>query len=450
MENSQKVISDNIALPKNQIDIWQTYSQSPKKQQRLQQRTLFIVVLAQILGGAGLAAGITIGALLAQDMLGNDSFAGVPSALFTLGSAGAAFLIGQLSQRFGRRIGLATGFLAGGIGAVGVVVSAVISSIPLLFVSLFIYGAGSASNLQARYAGTDLAKPSQRAKAISIILMSTTFGAVAGPNLVNVMGHFAVSIGVPPLAGTFILAAVSFILAGLVLLAFLRPDPFLVAKAIAGAQHANQQPSVEQVQPLANNNRKIVVGATIMILTHVVMVAIMTMTPVHMKHHGHGLGEVGLVISIHIAAMYLPSPITGILVDKWGRTVMAYASGVTLLLSGLIAAWVPADSMVLLILALALLGLGWNFGLISGTAIIVDATAVATRAKIQGSIDVMIALMGAVGGALSGMVVTNFSYASLSLAGGILSILLIPIVIWSRRSPRTGQRKDNLPIENQK
>ncbi len=447
MNNTQKDMSENSTLPQNQADIWQTYSDSPEKRQQLQRRTLFIVVLAQIFGGAGLAAGITIGALLAQDMLGTDSFAGVPSALFTLGSAAAALLIGRLSQRFGRRVGLATGFLTGGIGAVGVVLAAVVPSIPLLFVSLFIYGAGTASNLQARYAGTDLAKPTQRAKAISIILTSTTFGAVAGPNLVDVMGRFAVSIGVPPLAGPFLLAAAAFILAGLVLLVFLRPDPFIVAKAIA---RAHQQSGVEEEQPQANNNRKIVVGATVMILTHVVMVAIMTMTPVHMKHHGHGLGEVGLVISIHIAAMFLPSLITGVLVDKWGRTVMAYASGVTLLLSGLMAAWVPADSMVLLIIALALLGLGWNFGLISGTAIIVDATPTATRAKSQGSIDVLIALTGASGGALSGMVVTNFSYASLSLAGGILSLLLIPVVIWSLRRPRAELRNENLPFGHQK
>ncbi|MFB6366794.1 MFS transporter [Paenibacillus elgii] len=424
--------------------ILQNYGDSQEKLQQLQRRTLFIVVVAQIFAGAGLAAGVTIGALLAQDMLGTDSLAGVPSALFTLGSAAAALLIGRLSQRFGRRMGLAGGFLTGGIGAVGVVLAGVMSSIPLLFVSLFIYGAGTASNLQARYAGTDLAKPTQRAKAISIILTSTTFGAVSGPNLVDVMGRFAVTIGIPPLVGPFLLAAAAFILAGLVLLAFLRPDPFLVAKAMVQAQLANQQVGSEENQPQVTNNQKVAVGATVMILSHVVMVAIMTMTPVHMSHHGHGLGEVGLVIGIHIAAMYLPSLITGILVDKWGRTVMAYASGVTLLAAGLLAAWAPADSMALLITALALLGLGWNFGLISGTAIIVDATPAAIRAKTQGTIDVLVALTGASGGALSGMVVANSSYATLTLAGGMLSLLLIPVVIWSRRRPNEGQQKENL------
>lgn len=175
------------------------------------------------------------------------------------------------------------------------------------------------------------------------------------------------------------------------------------------------------------------VGATVMVLTQIVMVAIMTMTPVHMQHHGHGLGAVGIVIGIHVAAMYLPSLITGVLVDKFGRTKMSYASGVTLLLAGLLAAFAPGDSMAMLILALALLGIGWNFGLISGTAAIVDATSPQNRAKTQGSVDVLIALAGASGGALSGMVVASSSYSTLSLAGGFMSLLLIPVVIWSHK-----------------
>ncbi|MCL6574494.1 MAG: MFS transporter, partial [Bacillus sp. (in: Bacteria)] len=272
----------------------QKYIDSPEMQQRLYRRTLIIVVLSQIFGGAGLAAGVTVGALLAQNMLGSDSFAGVPIALFTLGSAGAALLIGRLSQRFGRRLGLGTGFLAGGLGAIGVVIAALTNNILFLFASLLIYGAGTATNLQARYAGTDLANSRQRATAISIAMVSTTFGAVAGPNLVDVMGRFALAIGVPALAGPFILAAAAYILAGLVLLLFLRPDPLIVAKALANvkkmkAGHLSKTDS----NTLAINKRGIVVGATVMVLTQIVMVAIMTMTPVYMGHHGHGLNKVG-------------------------------------------------------------------------------------------------------------------------------------------------------------
>ncbi len=111
---------------------------------------------------------------------------------------------------------------------------------------------------------------------------------------------------------------------------------------------------------------------------------------------------------------------------------MSYASGITLLLAGLLAAIAPSDSMTLLVIALSLLGLGWNFGLISGTAQIIDSTEPFTRAKTQGTVDVLIALAGASGGAISGMVVANSSYTTLSLAGGLLSLLLIPVVLWSR------------------
>lgn len=414
----------------------QSYVDSQEKQKMLYKRTLIIISISQIFGGAGLAAGVTVGALLAQQMLGTDAFAGLPSGLFTLGSAGAALIVGRLSQRYGRRTGLTAGFMVGGLGAIGVITAAIINSIFLLFASLLIYGAGTATNLQARYAGTDLANNKQRATAISITMVFTTFGAVAGPNLVNVMGDFALSIGVPSLAGPFILSAAAFILAGLVLFIMLRPDPLVIARTIEMSNQESNRIEHSTDTDKTENKRGIIVGATIMVLTQIVMVAIMTMTPVHMRHHGHDLGEIGLVIGFHIGAMFLPSLVTGFLVDKFGRTAMAIASGVTLLLAGLISAIAPGDSMILLVIALSLLGLGWNFGLISGTALIVDSTGTSTRAKTQGAVDVLIALSGAAGGAFSGMIVAGSSYTTLSFIGGLLSLLLIPVVIWSRGSEK--------------
>ncbi|MBT2627430.1 MFS transporter [Bacillus sp. HU-1818] len=412
-------------------DTIKSYIDSPSKLKKLYKQVLIVVSISQIFGGAGLAAGITVGALIAQQMLGTDAYAGVPTALFTLGSAGAALFVGRLSQRYGRRTGLATGFILGGLGAIGVVIAAMVNSVILLFASLLIYGAGTATNLQARYAGTDLANEKQRATAVSMTMVMTTFGAVAGPNLVNVMGEFAALIGVPSLAGPFILAAAAYILAGIVLFIMLRPDPLDIAKRIAAYKQQNGHENDSNPADQKNNKRGLAVGATVMVLTQIVMVAIMTMTPVHMKHHGHGLGEVGIVIGFHIGSMYLPSLVTGVLVDKIGRTAMSIASGFTLLLAGLVAALAPSDSMILLVIALSLLGLGWNFGLISGTAQIVDSTESSTRAKVQGTLDVLIALAGASGGALSGMMMANTSYAALSLTGGLLSLVLIPVVIWS-------------------
>lgn len=401
----------------------------------LQRRSLTVVIISQVFGGAGLAAGVVVGALLAQDMLGGEAVAGLPAALFTLGSALAAYSIGRISNRAGRRPGLATGFIGGAVGAAGVVFAAVIDSPPLLFVSLFVYGAGTATNLQARYAGTDLAPPQGRGTAVSLAMVATTFGAVAGPNSAEATGRAAESFGIPSLAGPFALAAIAYALAGAFLFVFLRPDPLLVARSIARGDAAREPAADREGNPPTTtqvaSERLLMTGATAMVLTQVAMVAIMTMTPVHMRHHGHSLGEVGFVIGMHIAAMFLPSPITGLLVDRVGRMPMVIAAGVTLLSAGVVAAAAPADSMILLTLALMLLGLGWNFGLISGTALVVDATPIQTRARTQGSIDVLVALSGAGGGVLSGVVVAGAGFATLALLGGLLSLLLIPMVVWS-------------------
>jgi len=401
----------------------------------LYRRSLAVVVCSQVFGGAGLAAGVTVGALLAQQMLGGEAAAGLPAALFTLGSALAAFGVGRVTQRSGRRLGLTTGFVIGSVGAAGIVLAAVLDNAPLFFLCLFVYGAGTATNLQARYAGTDLAPAQSRATAVSIAMVSTTFGAVAGPNLVGPLGDLAESLGIPALAGPFLLASAAYGLAGLVLFVFLRPDPFVVARMLSTstpveAVPAEETTAVVHARPTAGSG--VMVGATVMVLTQVAMVAIMTMTPVQMRHHHRSLGEVGFVIGMHIGAMYLPSLVTGRLVDTVGRLQMAVASAVTLLAAGLVAGLSPGDSMPLLTLGLVLLGLGWNFGLISGTALIVDSTPVETRAQTQGTVDVLIALSGAGGGALSGMVVDASSYAVLSLAGGFLSLLLIPVVAWHR------------------
>ncbi|MEK4438935.1 MFS transporter [Paenibacillus sp. FSL K6-2862] len=418
------------AASKKQENI-QSYVDSPEKQRDLYRRTISIVIISQIFGGAGLAAGITVGGLIAQDMMGSDKYSGVPTALFTLGSALAALLIGRYSQNLGRRIGLGFGFIIGGIGALGIIAASVVDSITLLLIALLVYGAGTATNLQARYAATDLATPKQRATAASMAMVFTTIGAVAGPNLVGVMGNVALIIGIPSLAGPFLLAAAAYIAAGIVLLLFLRPDPLLVAHAIAKhREKLNIQSTMGNVG--LSGKRGITLGALVMVVTQIVMVAIMTMTPVHMKHHGHGLGEVGLVIGFHIGAMYLPSLFTGLLVDKLGRIFMAIASNITLLLAGVVAALAPEDSMVMLVIALSLLGLGWNLGLISGTALIIDSTTASNRAKMQGSVDVLIALAGASAGVLSGLVVANSSYAVLSYTSGILALLLVPLIFWLR------------------
>ncbi|GAA4686635.1 MFS transporter [Nocardioides nanhaiensis] len=414
-----------------------TGATAPPDRAALQRRTLATVALSQVLGGAGIAAGITVGALLAEQLLGSGGLAGVPTALFTLGSALSAYLVGRLTQVRGRRLGLGLGFAAGALGAAGVVVAAVLGSVALLLPALFVYGAGTATNLQARYAGTDLALPEERGTAVSTALVFTTLGAVAGPNLVGPLGRLAESVGLPALSGPFVLASVAYGAAGLVIWVRLRPDPFLVARELDAVAEPTAGVGAPELPasgvPDDTLPRGVIVGGTVMVLTQVAMVAIMTMTPVHMRDHGHGLPAVGLVISLHVAAMFLPSLVTGRLVDRVGRVPMAIASGVVLLLAGVTAALAPGDSLAMLVLALVLLGLGWNIGLIAGTTLVVDATHPGNRGRVQGSLDVLVALGGAGGGAASGVVVAGTGFSTLALAGGVLALLLVPVVLWSRQ-----------------
>lgn len=402
-----------------------------------QRRTLTVLVAAQILSGAGLAAGVTVGALLTQDMLSSTSLAGLPSAVGTAGSVLAAIAVGRTSQSRGRRPGLAAGYLAGAVGSAGVVAAAVADNPVLLLLALFVYGAGMSTNLQARYAGADLAAPARRARAVSTVLVATTLGGVVGPLLTAPTGDLAHALGIPHLAGPFLLAGAAYAMAALVLAIWLRPDPLLLARTLeaerAAAAHAQPDDASGQPHPTIETRRiGAWVGTLVMVVTQMVMVAIMTMTPVHMHGHGRSSAASGLVIAIHIGAMYLPSPLTGWLVDRYGPLAIAVASGLALLAAGIIAASAPGDSVASLAVALALLGLGWNFGLIAGTAIITDNAPLATRAKTQGLVDVAIAIAGATGGMASGLVVAVADYPLLAIGGGLLSLVIVPVIIAAR------------------
>ncbi|WP_407318345.1 MFS transporter [Isoptericola halotolerans] len=417
-----------------------------------QRRTVLVLVLAQVLSGAGLAAGITVGALLAADMLATTAYAGLPAALFTAGSAAAALVVGRLSQRWGRRAGLTSGYLTGAVGAAGVVVAAVLDDVVLLFVAFAVYGAGTATNLQARYAGADLASPRHRGRAVSTVLVATTVGAVAGPNLVGVMGDLAAGWGIPPLAGPFLLGGAAYAAAGVVLWVLLRPDPLLLAReraeqaalaptAPASAAQttatATLAPPPPVVEPTDRQVRRtVLLAGTIMVLTQGVMVAIMTMTPIHMEHHGHAVATAGFVIAVHVGMMYLPSPLSGWLTDRFGPVRVAVAAAATLLAAGLVSALVPPSSVVGLAVGLGLLGLGWSLGLVSGTALLTTSVPLEVRARTQGSVDLAVALAGAAGGLGSGFVVASSSYAALALGGGVLALLVLPVIAFAGRAPR--------------
>ncbi|MFF8727107.1 MFS transporter [Streptomyces sp. NPDC015171] len=400
---------------------------------RVLRRVLTVLVVSQTLGGAGMAAGITVGALLAQDLLDSTSLAGLPAALFTGGATLGAAGLGRVCQRRGRRPGLALGHGIAALGSAGVVAGAATRSPVLLLTALFVYGAGTATGLLARYAGADLAPPERRGRAAGTVLFAMTLGAVAGPNLVGPTGALAHAWGIPRLAGPFLLAAAAYAAAALVLLVWLRPDPLLLARA----QEPPGAPAGRGTGPRGQvrDAPGVVTGATVMITAQLVMIAVMTMTPVHMIGHGHATQAAGLVIALHVGAMFLPSPLSGLLADRVGRRPVAAASGAVLLSAGLLAGLAPPSSAAVLACALVLLGAGWNLAVISGTALIADAAPAEHRATVQGLADVGMSVAGATGGMASGLVMGSGGYPALATAAGVLALAVIPAVAL-RGTPR--------------
>lgn len=386
-----------------------------------QRRTLSVLFTMQVLAGCGLAGGMTAGPLLATQMLGSPALAGLPIAMFPAGSAVAAVLIGRISQTRGRRIGLASGSIVGAFGASVAVLAAVVGSVPLLCAGFFLFGSGFAANLQARFAGADLAPPERRGFAVSIVLVASAVGAAVGPNLVSVSAHFAEGLGVAALAGPFMVGAVAFVAAAALLWLMLRPDPLLLARELASAEDSRQVDSASA----ETDTRAVTAAALIMILTQVAMVAVMTMTPVHMVGTGHDLSATGIVISVHVVMMYLPAPLSGWLVDRVGTTPVAIAAGLVMLTSGVLAAMF-SESIPGLAVALGLLGFGWSLGLVSGTTMLTNALPLSTRAKTQGVVDLGVALAGAFAGLGAGLVIASTGYSVLALSSGIIAVAIVP------------------------
>ena len=285
----------------------------------VQRRTLRTLIVSQVLGGVGVAVGLAVGALLAEDLSGSTTLAGLATTAAVLGSAVAAVPLARLMAARGRRPGLALGYLIGAAGAGVVVLAAVADAYWLLLAGLCLFGVATAANMQARYAATDLAEPAHRGRALATVVWATTIGAVAGPNLSGPAGGTAVAANLPEFAGPFMWSGLAFLLAGAVVALLLRPDPLLTARA--GQPSAGPVPAVSLRASLdvIRRHPRALVGLAAIAVSHLVMISVMTLTPVHMHHGGAQLRLVGLVFSVHVAGMYALSPVVGWAADRFGR-----------------------------------------------------------------------------------------------------------------------------------
>ncbi|MDP3969719.1 MAG: MFS transporter [Nocardioides sp.] len=396
---------------------------------RLQRRTVGTLVSTQALGGVGVTLGFATLALLAEDISGSASLAGLAQTTQVLGSAVAAYLLARVMGARGRRTGLALGYALGATGAALCVVAGVVGSFVLLLLASALVGATIAANNQSRYAATDLAAPERRARALAVVVWATTIGAVAGPNLAGAAGDLARAWSVPPLAGPFLVGAVGMALAGVVVLLGLRPDPLLTARALADAERVRPvepdqvaSTSWGRVGAVLRERPAVLWAVAGMSLAHAVMIAVMGMTPLHMHHGGATLQVIGIVISVHVLGMYALSPLVGWAADRWGRPAVLGGGALVMLAALVVSGTSPSGASGQITVGLFLLGLGWSGATVAASTLLTEESPLEARTDVQGAADLAMGLTAAAAGGLAGVVIGTLGYAALNAAAGVLAV----------------------------
>jgi MFS family permease len=291
----------------------------------------------------------------------------------------------------------------------------------------FLVGSASASAYQARFAAIDLVEEAHRAKQLSYVVWGSTVGAVTGPNLMSPAGDLAEKLNLPRLTGPYLISAFTLTFAALLIYLFLKPDPYLTALGegksyAAGKKHVKEALSHIWQKPIA------LFAILSIAIGHVAMVSVMVMTPVHMAHVDVSLRIIGLVISVHVIGMYAFSPIVGSFSDRVGKIKTIQIGLGILLLSCFVSGTAAADDVSRLGMGLFLLGLGWSFTLIAGSALLSSSVDPTLKTSSQGASDLVMNLAGAGGGAIAGVIISSLNYGWLC---AFASIPVIALALWS-------------------
>lgn len=393
----------------------------------IQRRTVQILSASQVIGGIGNGAGFAVGALIIKDVSGSSAWAGMATVMLTLGAAVFTLPLAALANRAGRRPPLTLGWLIGASGAVVTIIGANLNSLTISLLGLVLFGASTAANLQSRFAAVDLAKPRQIGQALSLVIWSTTIGAVIGPNLIGPGASLARVIGIPDLAGPLVFSGTGFLLAGVLIFTTLRPDPLVEA----GGGDGSSRSGLAHALPYVHGST--LAGILTVASAHAVMVSVMAMTPVHMQDHGSSLDIIGLTISLHIAGMYSLSPVMGWLSDHWG-TRPTILMGQSLLIAAVGVAGTAGSSDFQITVGLILLGLGWSASVIAGSALLTHDLDPAVRPSVQGLSDLTMNLAGATGGLIAGLIMAGWNFGTLNASAAVLTLPVIFVVIAGRRT----------------
>lgn len=399
--------------------------------ERIRRRIVSALFVSQVLFTAANIAAFTLGPIIAADLGGGDGYAGLPSTLSLLGRAALAYPAGWLMDRAGRRLGLSLGFLIGIAGAFMSALAVRNGSLGLFFGAAFALGGMRAAGEQSRYVAAEIFPRARRARIIGLIVFAGAIGSVGGPLLIAPGTRLAERLAYPANAGPFLIAIVLAALALAFTFVFVRPDPLqlqMQQDRQDGAPHG-PAPRVRDLlrQPAVR------LGLMALAIGQLVMVLLMVLTPLHMDHQAHDTETISLVIMAHTLGMFGLSWLTGWLVERLGRHAVIALGAVTLAVSGLMTPLVA--TVPLLALALFLLGLGWNFCFVAGSALVADAAAGPAQARLQGTTEMVAAVASGAGSLPAGLLYSWSAMGIPSVLGILLALLLLAALVWHRRAP---------------
>lgn len=401
----------------------------------IQRRTVLVLAIAQALGGVGITIGIAAASLLAKDISGSEGQAGLAQTFQVLGAAVASYFLARWMSKWGRRLGLALALALGALGSLLLAAAGVLDSMLVLLIGAALLGATTSASSGARYAATDLAPAGSRGRALSTVVWATTIGAVAGPNLAGPSALISTRLGFPELVGPFALGSIGILASAVVLWVWLRPDPLMLAREAAAAPAPTGSGLTWSRVWVVMRERPAVTAAIIgLSAAHAVMVAVMVMTPLHMAHGGAQLRIIGVVISVHVLGMFAFSPLVGWATDAWGRWQVLALGGAILLLSLAVSGSSPEGSSWEIFVGLFLLGLGWSCATVAGSTLIADEAPLDARTDVQGASDLIMGLVAAAAGGLSGVVMARSGYPSLAAYAVVLALCVVVAALIARRS----------------
>lgn len=406
---------------------------------RTQKQITAALFVSQSLFSAAIIAAFTLMPIIAAELSGSDSTAGFPSTLTLVGRAAAAYPIGWVMDRAGRRLGLSLGYGFSMIGSIVAIASIAAGSFIGFCAGALLVGFGRSSSEQSRYVAAEVYPVARRAKVIGLIVFAGTIGAVGGPLLVDPSGQVAARFDFPEAAGPFVIAAFFYLLALLIAFLFLRPDPLEIGRSIAGTDA--DQVNVGEVRPLRQIFSKPLVQLAVasMVIGQLVMVLLMTITPLHMNHNQHDTQAISFVIMAHTLGMFGLSGVTGWLIDKYGRLLMIAGGAIMLIISGIITPF--STAVPHLATALFLLGLGWNFCFVAGSSLLSDALSANERGRAQGASEVMVALAAGTGSFSTGGIFARGGITAVSAFSLAFSLALVGMLVWYNSSRRLQQVK---------